>query len=285
MAEWSEETKERLEKTMHVTPGLVGDAATVIVRLSDIRAALDEIRRQGKRIEELEGRRAVGDKLASSLDFLEIADSNQKRADRVDTILRDVALALKPAYGDDVHRCTTETLPTWVSEQVQRVEKAEADIRAALDEIRLLNTENESNPVWVRAIESVLMIRCVKHHTVPQYNSEEIHGAECAACEVETLRAVLAQKVEADKADHLAARLHGTLREARVTSERRAEAAEAREAKLREAADWVLHVAHGVGRGGEDPESGEDHAALNALEEAAFPERVKARTALAEGKE
>lgn len=52
--------------------------------------------------------------------------------------------------------------------------------------------------------------------------------------------------------------------------------------RLTEAADWVLHVAHGVGKAGEGPEPGEYEASMDALEAEAFPERVTARVALAE---
>ena len=68
----------------------------------------------------------AGDRLASMLDFLEVADSAQRRADRSDQILMQVAKALYPVYGDDVWRCTTETWPKWVAELVERVKRAEA---------------------------------------------------------------------------------------------------------------------------------------------------------------
>jgi hypothetical protein len=39
--------------------------------------------------------------------------------------------------------------------------------------------------------DDVLFLRCIKHVSVPQYNKSRIDGCECAACEVEWLRAEL----------------------------------------------------------------------------------------------
>lgn len=52
---------------------------------------------------------------------------------------------------------------------------------------RILEAEDERDDVYMRGIRSMLMIRCMKHFRVPQYNRQD-DGSECAACEAEALR-------------------------------------------------------------------------------------------------
>ena len=71
------------------------------------------------------------------------------------------------------------------------------DIRAMLGEIERLRAERVEHlgqivslqaklaEAYEAGMRSVMMIRCVKHRDVPQYNRSEGDGAECAACEIE----------------------------------------------------------------------------------------------------
>lgn len=45
---------------------------------------------------------------------------------------------------------------------------------------------------FIEGVESVMLIRCIAHRSVPQYNQSESTGAECPACEIERLRLVFA---------------------------------------------------------------------------------------------
>lgn len=59
--------------------------------------------------------------------------------------------------------------------------------------MREIDTTAARNADFTEGVESVIYIRCMEHREVPQYNTAEISGAECAACEAERWRQAVAR--------------------------------------------------------------------------------------------
>ena len=89
------------------------------------------------------------------------------------------------------------------------------DIRCLVKEVERLRHENAG--AFESGLRAVRRIRCLEHRDVPQYNTKEASGAECAACEVERLRTIAG-----DLADALSDFNHDWASEARGSMYRRA---------------------------------------------------------------
>lgn len=57
----------------------------------------------------------------------------------------------------------------------------------------------ETEDPFFQGVRSVMSIRCAEHVAVPQFNSNEASGGECAACAVEGVKAFLEVEREAGR--------------------------------------------------------------------------------------